>query len=116
MTEDITRMIADYERSCNALADAFLNKQFNDPDEPPITIEDSKDAFWFGGDAGDAVVYGEQVFAFNDIITDLYEDAPIGEIIKYNDYHEYCYDQSITPINYRAWLHGAPRFNNKVRK
>lgn len=88
---------------------------FGEDGEEPLTINNSE-AFWFADNVGDAVCYGEHAYSFNDIITDLKEDAHVGEIIKYEDYRNYCYDQSITPINYYAWLHGAPRFNNKLKR
>lgn len=101
------REIKDFELSVNILAEIFLNKQFGEEDEPKITI-DNKDAYWVADDVGGILFYGDWSFGFNDILTDLKEDAPKGEIQKYVDYAVRCANLKISYINYHSWLMGAP--------
>lgn len=101
--------IKDYEAAVNTLAEIFLNKQFGEDTEEPITI-DGKWAWWAGDEVGDVLFYGDWGFNFNDILTDIKEDASIGELDKYNKYCTRCIDLGLESwINYHAWLRGAPR-------
>lgn len=107
---DKERLIKDYETAVNAIAVTFLNKQFADEDEPPIT-DVSGDFFWVGGDVGGVLdCAGEHSYDFGDIVTDIKEDAPVGELDRHISYCVRCYDLGLTEkkINYRSWLHGAP--------
>lgn len=102
------REIKDFELSVNILAEIFLNKQFGEEDEPKITI-DNKDVYWVADDVGGILYYGDWSFGFNDILTDLKDDAPKGAILKYNDYVVQVCDENVAMLNYHSWLKGAPR-------
>jgi len=112
MDKNTERIIKDYELSCTVIAEAFLNKQFHEEGEPPVTVDDFN--YWWI-DVGGALSYGgEQFYSFADILTDLKEDAPKGEIDKYNEWALRCSCLNIEPkCNYRSWLHGAPHITDE---
>jgi len=101
--------IRNYELSVNKLAEIFLNKQFGEEGEPPITLDG--DHYWAGDDAGGVLCACDtHCYNFNDVLTDLKEDAPIGELDRYNEWAVRCTELGIEPrCNYHSWLHGAPR-------
>lgn len=100
-------LIKDYEAAVNAIAEAFLNKQFVEDGEPRITV-DGDDAWWASDDVGGTLFYGDFSYSFDDILTDLKEDAPRGEVQQYIDYVVRCANLKISYINYHSWLMGAP--------
>jgi len=106
--------IRNYELSVNKLAEIFLNKQFGEEGEPPITLDG--DHYWVGDDAGGALcACGTHYYNFNDVLTDLKEDAPIGELDRYNEWAVRCTELGIEPrCNYHSWLHGAPRISDDM--
>lgn len=112
MNNKTATIIKNYEKAVNALAEAFLNKQFHDEeDEEPIRIgQGYHDAYWVGDDIGGVLCYGDEWF-FNvgEMAEDLKEDAPKEEILKWHDYIMECNEAGLSCINYHSWLHGAPR-------
>jgi len=112
MNKETEKLFKNYENACTAIAEAFLNKQFREKGEPPITVDDFN--YWWI-DVGGALSYGgEQFYSFSDILTDLKENAPVGEINKYNEWVLRCSYLNIEPrCNYRSWLHGAPHITDE---
>lgn len=110
MGKQTRQLIADYEMAVNAIANAFLAKR-NDADyEPPMTV-DNKDVYWAGDDVGGVLCIGDTYFyGFADILTSMKEDAPAGEIERFNDYCLECCNFGLSTMNFHAWLCGAPRF------
>jgi len=113
MNKETEKLFKDYENACTAIAEAFLNKQFGEDGEPFITVDD-KFVWWV--DVGGVLCYGDlPPYSFADILTDLKEDAPKGEIDKYNEWALRCSYLKIEPkCNYRSWLHGAPHITDEA--
>jgi len=113
MDKKTEKLFKDYENACTAIAEAFLNKQFGEEGEPPITVDDFN--YWWIDVGGALSCGGEQCYSFSDILTDLKEDAPKGEIDKYNEWVLRCTELGIEPkCNYRSWLHGAPHITDEA--
>lgn len=107
--------IKNYETAVNAIVCEFLNKQYGEEGEHPLTV-DNDNYYWAGDDVGGVLCIGDTAFYdFNDIPTDIKEDAPIGEIAKYYDYCSRCLDLGLEDkCNYHSWLHGAPRHSEET--
>lgn len=111
-----SKLIKDYEIAVNAIATAFINKQNDMPDEPPLKI-DGMDWYWAGDDVGGVLCGGDTYYySFKDILEDMEENAPVGEIVKYYDYCERCSWLKLKTINYHSWLHGCPRHSEETLK
>lgn len=67
------------------------------------------DFFWVGGEPGGVLCCGDNAFGMDDIVTDIKENAPVDEILKWQEYDAECRSLGISTLNYHAWLHGAPR-------
>jgi len=113
MKKETEKLFKDYENACTAIAEAFLNKQFGEEGEPPVTVDDFR-TWWI--EIGSVLCYNEMHFYdFGDILTDLKENAPVGEINKYNEWALRCSHLNIEPkCNYRSWLHGAPHVTEEA--
>jgi len=113
MNKETEKLFKDYENACTAIAEAFLNKQFHEDGEPPITVDDFN--YWWI-DVGGILAYGDMfTYSFSNILTDLKEDAPKGEIDKYNEWALRCSCLNIEPkCNYHSWLHGAPHITDEA--
>lgn len=103
---EIKELLAKYDYVCDRIALAFINKQFSDDGEPEITFED-ENLFWVADESGGILDYGEYTYTFDDILADLREDAPRGEIDYYTDYAVGMIDRHKKPMSYYAWLHGG---------
>lgn len=111
-------LLADYKKSVDAIAEAFLNKQ-NEDGEPPVRISEDRDIWWTSiNDAGGTLcVGGETFYGLDDMITDLVEDAPVGELDRYNEWCSRCAALGLERLcNYRSWLHGCPRYSDETLK
>lgn len=109
------QLIKKYEEIVNAIAQTFINKYHGEKDEPILTIN-GRDIYWAGDDVGGVLCYGDMFYYnFTDMLTDLKENAPKGELDRYNEYAERCSDCGLTAnVNYRNWLHGAPRYSEET--
>jgi len=118
MTNEIKRILDDYELSANIVAECFLNKQLREDGEPRIEFrgnDEQSDSYWLD-EAGSVLVVGEIYYRFNDILTDLREESPVGEIDKWQEYDIECHNLGLHSINYYSWLHDAPRHSEEVMK
>lgn len=109
-------LIKNYEIAINAIAEAFLNKQ-QENDEPPVNIRDDRDIWWTSINkvGGCLCVFGETFYDLDDMLTDLMEDAPVGELDRYNAYVLRCTELGLEKrCNYRSWLHGCPRYSEET--
>jgi len=113
MSKKTEKLFKDYEDACTAIAEAFLNKQFGEDGEPPITV-DNYGVWWV--DVGSVLCYNETYYYdFADILTDLKENATKGELDKYNEWAARCMELGIEPkCNYLAWLRGAPHITDEA--
>lgn len=115
---DKEKLIKDYENAVDAIAEAFLGKQQGDG-EPPVRIRDNPDFWWTSvNKAGGCLCAGEETFYdLDDMLTDLMEDAPAGELGRYNEWASRCAALGLEKrCNYRSWLHGAPRHGEETLK
>lgn len=111
-------MIKDYGNAVNAIAEAFLNKQQEDG-EPPVKVCDDNDIWWASVNkvGGCLCVFGETFYDLDDMLTDLMEDAPAGELDRYSAYVSRCTELGLGKrCNYRSWLHGCPRYSEETLK
>lgn len=95
-----------FEKAANAYLKAFCEKQGFD-------YENAKES-WAANDVGSVVCCGDFFFAFEDIRTDIDNNAPVGEIIKWYDYHTEMAYLNLPLMNYRSWLNGAPRVSQET--
>lgn len=87
-----------YDDVCNDLVKAFCKKQGY--------------AFcgWVADETGGVAECGDCFYNMEDIVLDIREDAPAGEIEKWHDDAVRAGFLGIKgEICYKAWLHGAPR-------
>lgn len=103
-------LIENYEKSVNAIIDAFNKKhEFN-----------GNDGYWIGNEVGGVYDFGDTMtFDFRDILLDIKEDAPNGEIEKWQDYNLRVWSVNnmvggvfLKDVNYRSWLNGCPRLSD----
>ena len=103
-------LINDYENSVNAIIDAFKKKhEF-----------DSNDGYWIANEVGGVYDFGDTMtFDFRDILLDIKEDAPNGEIEKWQEYNLRIWSVNnmlggvfLKDVNYRSWLKGCPRLSD----
>lgn len=104
---DTEKALQDYEAACKYIAEVFVNKQFgNEESEEDITFENSPTKLWWVNDGpGKNLCYGDYVFGFNDILTDLKLNAAPGKIIRYYDYVVQWMNENPTlPMSYSTYL------------
>lgn len=100
--------LAAYDMAADELAAVFLDKQYGEEDAPPMRVGDG-DSYWAGGDTGGILCFGDGVFGMDDVLTDLRENAPAGEIQRWQAYDAECRSLGISTLNYHSWLRGASR-------
>lgn len=113
---DKKNLVKDYEKAVNAIAEAFLNKQQEDG-EPPVKVCGDNDIWLTSVNevGGCLCVFGETFYDLDDMLTDLMEDAPVGELDRYNAYVSRYTEPGLEKLcNYRSWLHGCPRYSEET--
>ena len=94
----------DYDKSCNAYLQAFCEKHGYDYDPHG----------WVGNDPGGIAGISDLFVNMADIRTDIDQDAPKEEYLKYYDYclsvGSIANGELKTP-NYDSWLRGCPRMD-----
>ena len=101
-------LIENYEKSVNAIVEEFKKKQWPD---------DEIKGYWIGDFVGEIYDFNGIIYLdFIDILTDIRENVPKGEISKWYDYVNRIYNiNNITnvpmlrDVNYHSWLKGCPR-------
>lgn len=101
--DDNLRLLFVYYDSCNALLEAFCEKHGFD-------YEDARKS-WVAGCVGETVCCGDYFFNMDVIVTDLKENAPEGELLKWYDYDTECHYLGTNGCNYSSWLKGCPRLS-----
>lgn len=94
------KLIKDYEIACNVYLEAFCNKHgyvFEGVD------------MWVGNDVGTVACCGDGYFDMATIRTDIDEEAPEDELLKWYDYNMDAADCGVPQPNFHAWIHGCPR-------
>ena len=99
-----------YEDAINEIIKAFKEKQGLDMYE----------GYWIGNQVGEVYDFGDMTFDFRDVLIDLKEDAPKGEIFKWRDYMMRIWSINnmaggilLQENNYRSWLKGCPRLTEE---
>lgn len=100
---DKQQLKKNYDDVCDAYLRAFCEKH-------DFSIED---AFWVGDDVGGILNVGYMDFDMETIRTDIDEDAPEEELIKWYDYILDALEFKLTTPNFHAWCHGCPRTNKE---
>lgn len=102
--------IKNYENAVNAIITAFKEKQ----------DLDTYGGYWIGNQIGEVYDFGDMTFDFRDILIDLKEDAPKGEIFKWGEYMTRIWSINnmagsilLKDNNYRSWLKGCPRLTEE---
>lgn len=95
-----------YAIACDAYLRAFCDKHDYDVDTP--------DVFWGGGQPGGWACVGDLCFDMDTIITDIDEDAPEEELLKWYDYTMEASEFKLDTPNYHAWLHGCSRSSQET--
>lgn len=88
-----------YENACNAYLKAFCEKH-------DFYYEE---AYWCGDDVGGIADCNTYTFDMATIRTDIDEDAPKVELMKYYDYLVNASAFKMDLPNFHAWIHGCPR-------
>lgn len=111
------RLLQNYDDAANAVAEFFLNKQHHEEGEPAITLGRGEHdcTYWCANEVGGILCYNETYFYdFDDILTDLRENASVGEIDKFNEWEKRCLNLGLNPhCNYNSWLLGAPHITDE---
>ena len=104
----MSKLRENYENACNAYLKAFCKKYEFDYDDARGS--------WVAGYVGDTCMCGDFFVSLEDMITDIENNAPNGEYIKYYTYSLECHEYGISSINYKSWLRGCPRLSDEQRK
>lgn len=103
-------IIENYENSVNAIVEGFKKKnEFNSPE-----------GYWIGNEVGGVYDFGDTMtFDFRDILTDIKDNAPKDEIVKWQEYNLRIWQINnivggafLKDINYHSWLKGCPRLSD----
>lgn len=97
-----------YEDACNAYLKLFCEKHGFDYDGAVNS--------WVAGDAGGVCALGDYFVYFEDMKTDLDNDAPKDEYWLYYDYALEAHELGFNCPNYKNWLRGCPRLSEEQRK
>lgn len=105
-------LIKNYENAVNAIIDEFKKKQ----------EIDSPDGYWIGDLIGEVYDFGDTyTFDFRDILNDIKENAPKGEIFKWRDYvlriwniNHMVNANVLNDVNYYSWVKGCPRISDEA--
>lgn len=96
-----------YEGACNDYANAFCEKHGY------YNLYEGGDTFWVGNEVGGVLAIGDVFVDMATILTDINEDAPEEEFMRWNDYttlHAELFGiEGSKCLNFHSWLHGAPR-------
>lgn len=96
-----------YESACNDYANAFCEKHGY------YKLGEGSDTYWVGNSVGGVLMCGDEFADLTTIMTDINEDAPEEEFMRWNDYYmlytEVFDNERDRCMTFRNWLHGAPR-------
>lgn len=105
-------LISNYENSVNAIITEFKKKQ---------EFKNADNGYWIGNSVGEVYDFGDGfTFDFNDVLTDIREDAPRWEIFEWREYllriwhiNNLAGGVLLSEINYKNWLNGCPRLTKE---
>lgn len=97
-TEETEKRLEQYEDACNDILELFCQKHGFDYEDARIS--------WIG--VGETACCGDLFFNMADIMTDIRENAPEEEVMKWYDYELRCGMIGISGVNYASWLKGCP--------
>jgi hypothetical protein len=93
-----------YEDICNAYLHAFCEKH-------ELSLHD---AYWVTGRTGEVAGIGDYYVDMSTIRTDIDEDVPEEEWLRYYDYCLRVGEFNMTAPNYDHWLKGCPRVSDAI--
>lgn len=97
-----------YEDACNDYLKLFCEKHGFDYDDAVNS--------WVAGEAGGVCALGDYFVSFEDMKTDIDNDAPKDEYWLYYDYSLEAHELGFICPNYVNWLRGCPRLSEEQRK
>lgn len=100
-----TELLSFYYDACNALLQAFCEKHDFD-------YKDARQG-WVADETGGTACCGDFCFSMDEIVTDLRENAPEEELLKWYDYTMECAHLGINGCRYKSWLHGCPTLSEE---
>ena len=104
----MNKLKENYNNACNAYLKAFCDKHDFDYD-------DAKKS-WVSNQPGTICMCGDYYVQLEDMMTDIDNNAPEEEYIKYYDYTLECCEYGIPSPNYKSWLCGCPILSDEQRK
>lgn len=106
MKQEIIKEKLEYYRiACNGLLEAFCLKH-------GFSFADAIDG-WVANEVGGTVCCGDLYFNMDVIVTDLAEDTPEGQLLKWYEYTTECALLGVAGCNYRSWLKGCPTLSEQ---
>ena len=97
-----------YEDACNDYLKLFCEKHGFDYDDAVNS--------WVAGEAGGVCALGDYFVSFEDMKTDIDNDAPKDEYWLYYDYSLEAHELGFNCPNYPNWLRGCPRLSEEQMK
>lgn len=94
-----------YEDACNDYLKLFCEKHGFDYDDAVNS--------WVAGDVGGVCALGDYFVSFEDMKTDIDNDAPKDEYWLYYDYSLEAHELGFICPNYVNWLRGCPRLSEE---
>jgi len=96
----------EYKGCCNWILFSFCGKHEYEYEED----------LWVAGDIGTIALIGDLYVDLQDMITDLNNNAPKEEFLKWYDYSLEVYQLGLNNVNYKSWLNGCPRYTDEELK
>ena len=93
-----------YELGCDAYLQQFCNKH---------CYQYERDC-WVGNDVGGVASIGDYFVDMQTLRTDIDEDAPEEEFIKWYDYCVAANEFGLTMPNFHSWIHGCQRTSEET--
>ena len=97
-----------YEDACNDYLKLFCEKHGFDYDDAVNS--------WVAGESGGVCALGDYFVSFENMKTDIDNDAPKDEYWLYYDYSLEAHELGFNCPNYKSWLRGCPRLSEGQRK
>ena len=94
------KAVANYEKACNGLVEAFIRKHFTDKD---ISYEEI-DWDWVGNSIGDVAHVNGYFFDIGLILEYMRQKCTSDQVFEYYDYAMLEYQASKSPLSLTSWL------------
>ena len=108
MSWNVQKTKQQFNDACNAYLKLFCEKHGFDYEEAANS--------WVAGEAGGVCALGDYFVSFEDMKTDIDNDAPKDEYWLYYDYSLEAHELGFICPNYANWIRGYPRLSEEQRK